>query len=1020
MTEHALLLTDVVDRTLLVERLGDARAAELWAEHDRRARRLLVEHRGREIDRSDGFFLLFDAAADAARYALAYHGALVDLQLGARVGLHVGDVTLRENSADDIARGAKRTEVEGLAKPFAARVMALAGAGQTLLSASARAALGDAALAGAGFGFERHGHYRLKGVDEPAEPFELGVPGQCAFAPPRDTDKAYRVLRDGELWRPLREVRHNLPAERDAFIGRTTELRALAQRLDAGARLLTVLGPGGTGKTRFVCRYASAWRGDWPGGVYFCDLSEARSLDGVFGAVAVALGVRLGKADPGLQLGHAIAGRGRSLVILDNFEQVVAHAPATLGDWLDRAAQASFIVTSRERLHLGGEAVFPVEPLPLDKDAIELFAARARAHRPGFAVDAGNRAAVAEVVRLLDGLPLAIELAAARVNVLSPAQLVERLRDRFKLLAGARGAAAHQATLRAAIDWSWDLLAPWEQAALAQSAVFEGGFTMEAAEAVLDLAAWPHAPPGLDVIQSLVDKSLLLSWVPNEQRRFDLNEPYFGMYLSIFEYAAERLDAGVPGARQRVQVRHGSHYAGFGTEPALDALWRDGGVQRRRRLALELDNLVAACRQAVGRGDGETAVGAYRAACEVLEFQGPFSLAADLGAQVLALDGVSSAARCAALLTHLRATRATGRSKEAGRWIDQARGLATGAQNPRLEGGVLVQFGDLCRDEGRMDEARAHLEAAVALFRIAGDPVAQGRALVILASIHHQQGRIDAGRASHEAALAIHRAMGDRTGECVVLGNLVNLHHEQGRIDEALTHYHQALAIAREVGGRASEGLNLGNLGNLRIDQGDLDEALELQHAALAVHREVGNRRVEGVALGNLGNLPCLKGRLADAQAHYEAALVIAREVGNRRLEDFLLGHLGNLYLDLDQIDRAADFGAQALTIFRAVGDRRGEGFVLGNLADLSVRQGHFNAALDVLRAGETLLRAVGERGELAKLACVRGRAEFALGDLPAARAALAEAESAALALAVGPDSELRHEIDKLQQSLCP
>ena len=227
MAEHALLFTGVVDSTLRVGRLGDARAAELWAEHDRRARRLLVEHRGREIDRSDGFFLLFDTAADAARYALAHHDALVDLELGARVGLHVGDVTSRDNTADDVARGAKRTEVEGLAKPFAARVMALAGAGQTLLSASARAALVDAALAGAGL--EGHGHYRLKGIDEPAELFELGVPGQCAFAPPRDTDKAYRVLRDGELWRPLREVRHNLLRAGETLLRAVGERRQLAK-----------------------------------------------------------------------------------------------------------------------------------------------------------------------------------------------------------------------------------------------------------------------------------------------------------------------------------------------------------------------------------------------------------------------------------------------------------------------------------------------------------------------------------------------------------------------------------------------------------------------------------------------------------------------------------------------------------------------------------------------------------------------------------------------------------------------
>src|SRR5512134_1529619 len=172
------------------------------------------------------------------------------------------------------------------------------------------------------------------------------------------------------------------------------------------------------GKTRIARRFGWTWLGDWPGGVTFCDLSEARSLDGIVLAVASAFGVAIGRDDPVVQLGHIIAGRERCLVIADNFEQVVAHAEATIGHWLDRAPEAAFIVTSRERLQLRGEQVFPLEPLPLDDDALTLFATRARAQQADFVLDDTNRAAVAQLVRLLDGLPLASELAAARVRVL--------------------------------------------------------------------------------------------------------------------------------------------------------------------------------------------------------------------------------------------------------------------------------------------------------------------------------------------------------------------------------------------------------------------------------------------------------------------------------------------------------------------------------------------------------------------------------------------------------------------------
>ena len=976
MTMPALLFTDVVDSTLWVERLGDVRAAELWIEHDRRARQLLAPHHGREIDRSDGFFLLFDAAADAAGYALAYHLALADLALEARVGLHVGAVTLRENAADDIARGAKRTEVEGLAKPFAARIMALARGGQTLLSAAARAALGEALPAGTGI--ESHGHYRLKGIEAPVELFELGVRGPCAFTPPEDTDKAYRVVRAGEFWRPVREVRHNLPAERDAFIGRTAELHALALRLDAGTRLLTILGPGGTGKTRFVRRYGWAWLGDWPGGVCFCDLSEARSLDGVLRAVAVALDVPLGKDDPVVQLGHAIAGRGRCLVILDNFEQVLAHAPATVGRWIDRAADAAFVVTSRERLHLTGEEVFPVEPLPLEQEAIDLFTARARAQRPDFVLDATNRAAVAEVVRLLDGLPLAIELAAARVRVLSPAQLVERMRDRFALLAGVRGAAARQATLRAAIDWSWDLLTPWEQAALAQCSVFEGGFTLDAAEAVFDLSGWLDAPAAMDAVQALVDKSLLRTWNRAEAGRYDLEEPHFGMYLSIHEYAAEKLLASGPGTQRAADERHGRHFARFGTEEALDALSRHGGVRRRRALALELDNLVSACHRAIRRGDGETAVATYRAAWAVLDLQGPFALGATLGAQVLALDGMAAPLRATALVTRAVVSWRAGRMEETAAWLGQALTLAREVRDRRLEGSVLGYFGHIYREQGRMDDAREHLTAA----------------------------------------LSIAREVGDRPAEGPLLGSLGNLHLEQGRIEEARAHYEANLAIAREVGNRSVEGMMLGNLGNLYHEQGRTEEARAHYEANLAIAREVGNRRSEGIALGNLGNQLSEAGRIEEARAPCEAALAIARELGHRRHEGSVLGILGHLHFEQGRMEEARAHCGQARAIHHEVGDRRFEGINLRALAGIFLQQGRIGAAKVALSDAETLLKQVGNPIELAKTQCTRGRVEVASGELDLARAALAEAETVAAALGAGPDSELGHEIEKLRQAL--
>ncbi|MCW5659217.1 MAG: tetratricopeptide repeat protein [Burkholderiaceae bacterium] len=1016
MADSALLFTDVVDSTLRVEQIGDTAAAQLWTEHDRRARDLLARHHGREIDRTDGFFLLFDAPLDALRYALDYHAALAELQLRARVGLHVGPVVLRENRAQDIARGAKPVEVEGLAKPFAARVMALAAGGQTLLSAAARTALGDALPDGTVV--ESHGHYRVKGVEAPIEIFEVGVQGFSGFAPPPDTDKAYRVVQLGDHWSPLRAIRNNLPGEPDAFVGRASELRMVAQRLDAGARLLTVLGPGGTGKTRLVRRYGLTWLGDWPGGVYFCDLSDAHSIDDIHSAVAVALGIPLGRAEPGLQLGHAIAGRGRCLLILDNFEQVVEHAVASLGRWLGRATEAAFIVTSRARLQLPGEAVVALDPLPVGSDAIELFVQRARAQQADFMLGEGNRAAVAEVVRLLDGLPLAIELAAARTRVLSPAQLVERLSDRFRVLAGARGAAARQATLRAAIDWSWNLLAPWEQAAFAQCSVFEHRFTLQAAERVLDLRAWPDAPETIDAIQALVDKSLLRSWVPAEQARHGIEEPCFGMLLNLREYAAEKLPASGPAARDAAEQRHERYFAGFGTDDAIESLYRHGGIRKRRLLALELENLVAACRRAAGRGHGDTAVAAFRAAWEVLDLQGPYALGAALGDPVLALDALTPPLRVKALWTRAQAAWRAGRMDDAAAGLAQAQALARDLRDRRHEGLVLYSLGNLNGEQGRMDEAQRCYEAALAIQREVGQVRLQGMILANLGNVHGEQSRAEAARSCYDAALAIHREIGNRSSEGTVLGNLGNLLCDQGRMDEARASYLQALAIAREVGSRTREGSVLGNLGILNYEQGRLDEARAHLEAALAIHREVGNRPVEAIVLANIGVANRDQGRMDEALAHLEAALAIHREVGNRRDEGFVLGNLGLLHAEQGRRDDAQQHLQAALAAHREVGNRRHEAAAIGALADLQVQQGHVARAVAMLAEGESILREVADPMELGKLLCIRGHAELKRGAVDAAQRALHEAESLATTTGAGPGSALRRAIAGLRAAL--
>jgi predicted ATPase/class 3 adenylate cyclase len=976
----ALLFTDLVDSTQTTQRLGDDRAGQLWSEHDRHARELLHRHRGREIDHADGFFLLFDDAGDAARFALDYQGALQALALSARVGLHVGPVTLREASATDVARGAKRIEVEGLAKPLAARVMAMARGGQTLLSAAAQAAVAgalDPALQ-----LESHGHYRLKGIDEPIEIFELGACASAAFMPPPDTEKTYRVVRDDGGWRPLRDVSHNLPAERDAFVGRREDLRALADRFDAGSRLVTLLGPAGTGKTRLALRYAQAWRGDWRGGVWFCDLAEARSLDGVLVATARALDLRLGADDPVAQIGHAIAARGRCLVVLDNFEQVVEHTAATLGCWLDMAPEAAFAVTSRERLHVLGEVVQPVEPLPLDREAIELFALRARAQRPDFSLEA-CREAIAEVVQLLDGLPLAIELAAARVSALSPAQLAARMRDRFRLLAGQRGVPGRQATLRAAIDWSWQLLTHWEQEALVQCSTFAGGFTLSAAEAVLDLSGSGEDPPVLDAVQALVDKSLLRRWAPNATAlRHAIEEPYFGMYLSIHEYAREKgrdkSREGSPSAGRAVDERHGRYFATFGSDDALEALSARGGEVRHRQLELELDNLVTACRRALARGDGSTAVATWRAAWEVLAYQGPFSLGVTLGAEVCASPAIDACGRELARLSHSEALARVGQTDGLAAEFEQALTRVRAIGDRKLEGRILGKLGTMCLWDGQIEASRRHYEAALAIFKSLGNRLFEGRICGNLAIAHHELGHAEDARASYEAAITIWRGLGSLRDEAISLSNLADLLAGQGLLDEGRAAFARALEIERSLGDRDSEAITLQTLGNIQAGSGAIDEAIESLRASLRLSRELGNRRSEMHALLNLGGALAEKKTDDEPRLLMEQVLEMLRTAPNPRLESNarrMLGHLA---------------------------------FKQGRIADAAAR----------LAEAEAIAREAGDRPDLARVLCVRGLVDLARSDVSSARAAAGEAEALAAEVKAGAGSDIASSLAELQAGL--
>ncbi|MEM7246302.1 MAG: tetratricopeptide repeat protein [Acidobacteriota bacterium] len=813
----------------------------------------------------------------------------------------------------------------------------------------------------------------------------------------------------------------SVPAPASVFVGRAIELAELERRLAEGTRLLTVLGPPGVGKTRLLTEYLRSGIGGWPGGAWFCDLSEARSEEDVLRVVASTLDVRLGQ-DPVTQLGHALAARGRGLLVLDNFEQVVEHAPL-VETWLEQAGEVAFVVTSRVVLQLRGEEMMPLEPLSLEDEAVELFVQRSRARNVDFTLTDDNRDDVQEVVRLLDGLPLAIELAAARSSVLSPKQLRARMKDRFRLLAGARGTKERQATLRAAIDWSWELLEPWEKAALAQVSVFEGGFTLDAAEAVLDLSAWPEHSWPLDAVQSLVDKSLLRTWMPVavDDRRHDIDEPYFAMYVSIHEYAAEKLrtegevSEGGSGseAEDVVFARHGEYYAGFGTKEAVEALNSHGGAARRRALGRELGNLLTACRRAIKRRQGNTAGMLVDAAANVLLLSGSLRVVLDLGEETLQLQvdprvrswvlgtlGVCYQVSDSYELAIERYQAALDMHRVAGDRIEEGRTLSS----------IAVAF----RYRGEFMRARSCLEEALAVFRDVGDKRMEGEVLANLGILCSHDGRYREGMDWHERAIEVNREAGHRRAEAVALGGLAKMSGSIGRFPEAVRLYEAVLEICRELADRRSEVQARANYGRDHFDLGCIETAYRQYELALSLQRELGGRGSEGMLLEQLALWHGARGESEDALSLAGRALRIHCEAGQRRNEAMVLGTLGWLHCDAGAYRDADEYLSKALALSRELGMVELEGEIQGCLGQSLSEQGEFARAGRAFEFGERLIRAQEGKKSLFRLLARRGMHEVRVGRFEQARVCLEELEQSRRLCGVSHSSSIGKAIDEL------
>jgi predicted ATPase/class 3 adenylate cyclase len=867
------LLTDVEGSSSLWERAPEAARSAL-ERHDAIIESIVDREGGvvvRPRGEGDSRFAVFARASDSIAAACAIQCALVaefwlrSPSLRVRIALHSGESDVRQG------------DYYGNAVNRCARLRLIAHGGQVLISSVTAVLVGSVLPEGATL--KDLGHHRLKDLTEPEHVFQLvhaELPTDFPRPPSLDTHS------------------HNLPVQPTALVGRESEVDAVkALLLTPSTRLLTLTGAGGVGKTRVALQVAAEVLEQFADGVFWVPLAALTESDLVVPAIAQTLMIQ---EEPDTSLLETLSNalrRRTMLLVLDNFEQIRGAAEAVVA-LSERCVSLKVLVTSRARLRVYGELEYPLPPLSLPKapwpeperlaqyDAVRLFIDRARAAQPDFHVTNESAPAVAEICTRLDGIALAIELAAARIKLLTPDALLARLDQRLKLLVGGpRDRPARQQTLRGTIDWSYALLGAEQQALFRNLSVFVGGFSLDGADAVWRAAAPVHELDALDGLSDLVDQSLIrpLPRVSGESR--------YAMLETVREYAVEQLAShGEAGNARRA---HADFYIALGEQAALDLTAGAQHAMWLEKLDDDKDNLRMALRWCMEAGDADRGVQLGGAVWRYWFLRGALSVGRD--------------------------------------WLHSIVTLAEQAKDSGLRARALTGAGVIAIWQHDYTAARVLLEQSLALGRALGDQSRIAASLHNLAALAVMTGEHDKAWALLEQALAVARSTHDQRREALTLSLMAGFLREQGDYTTALSMNTESLVAYKALGDQTGIAVAVGQQSLSALGAGNLAAAESFGQAAIKLARDAGDEGTLASCLLDLALVRLGQGDHVSARALCRESIVVANQLPELNRIVNCLGVLASVAADEGQAGRALFlYGAASttsrnrVTLFKTLG----------------------------------------------------------------------------------------------------